>query len=84
MFHMVIGTQNISLPFETEAGAEGQYKIVAGMLAKQQPGDYATIFHDNGAVFVKLSAVDAVTWTKEQRITQPAGMMPGPQGMRMS
>jgi hypothetical protein len=84
MLHMVVGPQNISLPFETDDGAERQFQTLAGMLAKQKPGDFATIHHDNGTVWLKLSAVDAITWTKEKRITQPAGMMPGPQGMRMS
>lgn len=81
--HLLIGAQPISIAFETDAGAEAQWKIITGMLRDKKYGDYVVVTHSGGCVWVDLMSVNAVTWTKEQRIAGPGlAAMPPPNMLR--
>lgn len=73
--HLLIGQQPISVQFETNEGAEREWRTTTSLIGK---GDdylvhHCIITHENGAVWIRLSAVNAVTWTKEARVTAPMG-----------
>ena len=80
--HVIVGPQHISIAFETDEGAQSQWSILVGMLAKKKPGDFITMSHEMGAVWIDLASIDGATWTKEQRVTVPTGQMSP--GLRMS
>lgn len=84
--HMLVGATPIAVQYETDAGAEQQWKTITGMLKTKKPGDFVVVTHEGGSVWIDLMCLNVVTWTKEQRVSTPMhpGLAaPGP-GMRMS
>lgn len=78
--HIIIGPQHISIPFESDATAEREFKQTLAML-HEKDRHYRIINHGQGSVWIDLSAVSAMTWTREQRVATPMPGLAGPMPM---